>query len=202
MENCQEGDGICNTRRTLEWCRKRYVELLNEYYDLYNKYIAYKTDTSADKEWKISYAENTLRYNIESARTNLNWILFIIQGITNYMSTIVNVVKQNVADSEAEILSKSDVLVNLNYKVDMMKAELESKERQVSFTEERNRNRKIMMIALVLVNLFLVVLFYYYFIADSEPIGIEVSAGTNAGTSSGMEVAELGVGDSQMTESF
>lgn len=177
MEYCAEEDTSCRVSVLVKEYRKAYMNELNNYYTLYNQYMQHRSDASADKEWKTSYAENTLRPKIEESRNALNTILFQLKEIITFMSNKVERSRHDVERIGTVIQYKTNELQTVSSKIGTMKAELDSKQRQVSFTEERNRNRKIMMIVLVLVNLFLVVLFYYYFIADSEPTanGIELN---------------------------
>lgn len=164
--NCPEGDIVCFYSWLVGLVRKLYTNELNNYYNLYNKYIEYKTDTSADKQWKISYAENTIRNQIERSRSDLNELLRYLQKATVEMSNNVDKTKLEVNSSSGIIREKTSLLNELNTNIEIMSMELESKQRQVSFTEERTRSRKITTIVLVIVNLLFVALFYYYFIMD------------------------------------
>ena len=164
MSSLSECDATCQRKQNIQRLRNLYNQELDNYYNAYNQYIQYKTDNSAERAWKQTYADNTLRPQVEEINGRLNTILNDVKRNIQNMESQIREQEGNVSKYNQEIGNKMRSLYELSTNIEKTKKELDSKYRQVGFTQERNRSRKVMMIALVLVNALLVVLFYYYFI--------------------------------------
>jgi len=163
MESCNYE---CQRKKNISKLRDLYNKELDSYRQSYNKYMEYKYDTSNDKEWKLTYAENTLRPQVEQSNARLNNILEELKR--NIMETEQLIRKQEgeVKLKNSEIYRKNKLLEEQDQKIISNSNELLSKDKQVQFTLERNKYRRWVMMGLITTDIALIAMFYKYYMAS------------------------------------
>ena len=139
--------------------RKQYETELKRYYEEYTKFITNKYSGDANKRAE----SNTNQKNIKTINGKLNNILDALRQNNTSAEMMIK-------DHEANIKNKTNIIHRRNHlinrqdgKIAQGNNEMLSRSRQIEFTEERNRYRKIMIIALIIVNIFLVLGLYVLF---------------------------------------
>jgi len=158
----------CQRKQNVNRLRELYNKEVDNYYKSYNQYLEYKSDTSPDSSWKKNYAETTLRPQVETINTRLNSVLEELKKNIQSIESQIKSQEREVTKYNENIQSKIGNIQQLNQQIEEYRKELTSKDRQVMFTEERHKYRKIMIIALVIVNIILLCASYIYFFNKSK----------------------------------
>ncbi len=136
--------------------KQKYESKLAEYKSAYNTYYIMKFDTSTNKEAKRLEAETTWSPKVASLNTELNNILNEVKK--NIMDTeqLINKQKTEVDTKTKLIYDKNQLIESQDNEIKKRNNELMSKDRQIQFTLERNRYRRIIMISLIATNVALI----------------------------------------------
>jgi uncharacterized protein (DUF3084 family) len=155
MSNLVGCDFECQRNENIQKLRESYNSELKKYYDTYVKYIQYKFETGKDRAYKNNYAESTLKPMINKINIRLNNILSSLK--TNIKETDLTIEdhERNINNKTDLIHKRNNVISQQDKQIANSNDEIVSRNRQIEFTEERNRYRLIMIILLVLVNLVL-----------------------------------------------
>lgn len=146
-------DYICQKKKKINKMREVYETTIKKYYDAYNLYLQYKYDKSSERAWKKNYAETTLRPKVEKINNELNSILENVKTNINDTSEIITKQAANIDNSTESIHRKNRLIHDQDKTIRDTNLSLLSKNRQISFTKERNNYRIIMLVILVVVNI-------------------------------------------------
>jgi hypothetical protein len=128
--------------------------------------MEYKFDTSSEKEWKLTYAENTLRPQVEQSNARLNNILEELKRNIQETEELIKAQEKQVKSKNSEIYRKNKLLEEQDKTIITNSNELLSKDKQVQFTLERNKYRRWVMLGLITTDVALIALFYKYYMSQ------------------------------------
>lgn len=155
MSNLVGCDFECQRNENIQKLRESYNSELKKYYDTYVKYIQFKFETGKDRAYKNRYADNTLKPMISQINSRLNSILSSLKKNIEKTDRTIEDHERNINNKTNLIHKRNNVIAHQDKKIEQSNDELVSRNRQIEFTEERNRYRLIMIILLVFVNLLL-----------------------------------------------
>ena len=155
MSNLVGCDFECQRNENIQQLRNLYDNELKKYYETYVKYINYKFDTSRNRQYKLNYAESTIKPQVQAINRKLNKILNTLKSNIAETETVINDHERNINNKGNLINKRNNVISKQDTKIEDGNNEILSRNRQVEFTEERNRYRKIMIITLIIVNILL-----------------------------------------------
>ena len=150
-------DFECQRKTNLDRLRQMYNDNLEAYYSVYRLALRYQRSGDAHKRraarglWRqVAQLSRQMGRILASLRANIKYTDGIL-GTSDTQQEETNSVRHR----KNRIIHQQDEGIRNNNQ------ELLSKRKQIKFTEERNRYRRIMIISLVIINLLLVGLFYY-----------------------------------------
>ena len=155
MSNLVGCDFECQRNENIQKLRESYNSELKKYYDIYVKYIQFKFETGKDRAYKNKYADNTLKPMISKTNAKLNRILSSLKNNIKNTDKTIEDHERNINNKTSLIHKRNNVIAHQDKKIEQSNDELVSRNRQIEFTEERNRYRLMMIILLVFVNLLL-----------------------------------------------
>ena len=161
MSNLVGCDYTCQRKKNISRLRDLYERELNNYYNSYNQYLKYKYDNSRDAGWKRNYANTKLKPKVQQINANLNNMLRELKKNIKNTDELIGRQKRILGNKTNNIYQKNKVINGQDNLVEDKNNELSSKERQVEFSVERNRYRRIMLFVLLIINVALLALFYY-----------------------------------------
>ena len=150
--------------RNMNTLKQKYDSKLEEYRTAFNTYLTYKYDTSADKAAKQLQAEETWRPKTEALNDELNAILDEVRKNIQETQALIEKQKGEVNNKTAMIYDKNKEIETQDKAIRVRNQELLSKDRQVQFTSERNKYRRIIMVSLLAANVAIIggaVLYFY-----------------------------------------
>jgi len=160
------GNTICDANNAQ--CRTR-MDMLNTWKQTYmtNKgtYLAALEDYLKEKLSPTPSANNlkNLQNNVKSSYNTLQDHLGQIKTLNGTISTSLGADAASINNNEHVINSNNARIMNQDSDINKLNISLVSKERQISYTTERNRNRRIMIAVLILINIILLGLAYYIY---------------------------------------
>ena len=87
----------------------------------------------------------------------------VIKKLNQTISTSIGADATSISNNEQIINSNNARIMNQDSDINKLNISLVSKERQISYTTERNRNRRIMIAILILVNIILLAAAYFIY---------------------------------------
>uniref|UniRef100_A0A6C0JCE7 Uncharacterized protein n=1 Tax=viral metagenome TaxID=1070528 RepID=A0A6C0JCE7_9ZZZZ len=148
-------DYECQRSKNVNSLRDVYNKELENYYNLYQKYIQYKYDTSKNRRYKMSQAESVIKPKINTSHSKLNEIINTLKTNIGNTESIINDHKMNIDNKTNLIYKRNEKINEQDKKISEGNQELLSRNRQVEFTTERTRYRRIMICILIAINLIL-----------------------------------------------
>lgn len=159
-------DYVCQQKENINSLRRQYNRELMNYRSIYNRYIQFRYDKTSQRTWRMNYANNTLLPLLRKSNNNL-------ESILNRLRENVKATNNQIKKQETEVNTKNrlieekiSVIEKQKQTIEKVKDELISKDRQVSFTMERTRHRRRVLIAMILLNTTIITLFYYKFMQE------------------------------------
>lgn len=155
-QGCNQNNTVCESRVTVinAWTDE-YQKLRNEYM---NAYKAYLEDTLAGntpnnetrkREESMKTAQKKIQDHLADLNDNNKLNNQTIQEMTNQLD-----------NQTTNIQTRNNDISNQNLNINKLNISLLSKERQIEYTNERNRNRRIMVAVLIIINLILISVAY------------------------------------------
>ena len=160
---CNANNAQCNTRgMNLDTWQSLYVTKKGEYLSALEEYLKKKLDTtstSAGGAGELAAKKQV----VENTYNNLNSHLEELKTHNETISTSLSSDAVNIGNNEHVINSNNARIMYQDKDINKLNISLISKERQIAYTTERNRNRRIMIAALIIVNIILLSLAYYMY---------------------------------------
>ena len=146
---------------TTEPCKARN-ENINNWTDNHkikrNAYLkAYKKHLENALQGKQSAEDEK---NVETTRTELNNHLNSLIDNNEMSIEKINVKSEKIKKREQQIQKNNNDIKNQDNNINKLNISLLSKARQIEYTNERNRNRRIMVAVLIIINLILIFVAY------------------------------------------
>ena len=154
-------DFECQRQTNLGKLKDLYMIQLERYNRAFNAYLteANNLDTNGNPR-----RPHLVRSHNNSARALKMKLDAILESLGNNIAHTDELLAQQSADVAVhndEIHRKNRLISEQDSGIKDNNLEVLSKDRQIAFTQERNRYRRVMIISLVIINLLLVGLFYY-----------------------------------------
>lgn len=150
-------DFSCQRKQNMNRLQDTYDKELDVYFKNYGTYIEYKNATGPNKEWKRKIAKSKYLPLIVTSNNKLNKILSELKDGIKKTESMINEQTLNVQGQTDTIRAKNSKIDDQMDIINHRNKELVSKDRQLTFSTERNRYRRISLLVLVLVNILLVI---------------------------------------------
>lgn len=150
-------DFECQRKTNLDRLRQMYNDNLDSYYSVYRLALKYQKSADAKKR----QAAVGLMSEAEDLKKQMDRILDSLRKNIKQSDEILNNSDQEGDDTNDILHRKNRLISEQDEGIRNNNQELLSKRKQIRFTEERNRYRRIMIISLIIINLLLIGLFYY-----------------------------------------
>lgn len=150
-------DFECQRKINLDRLRQMYNDNLEAYYSVYRLALRYQRSGDAHKR----RASRGLWRQVAQLRRQMGRILQSLRANIKYTDGILGTSDTQQEETNSVLHRKNRIIHQQDEGIRNNNQELLSKRKQIKFTEERNRYRRIMIISLVIINLLLVGLFYY-----------------------------------------
>lgn len=171
----------CQRRTTLEKLRAKYNEQLQEYNKLLLTFQSYKSTKTPQDSWKQTYADNTLRPQIENNSQQLSDTLSVLRDNINKMEIEMNALEDKTKRTSVNI----DRNINFVEAQKMQMQDLESdkltREKQVEFSKEKLNITKRNLIVLVIVDIILAGLVIYFIYSNLATAVSSISESVSTG---------------------
>tara|TARA_E500000178_G_C16797190_1_gene650752 strand:- start:63 stop:551 length:489 start_codon:yes stop_codon:yes gene_type:complete len=155
-QGCNQNNTVCESRVTdINVWTDEYQKLRNEYMLAYKAYLE---DTLAgntpnnetrQREESMKTAQKKIQDHLADLNDNNKLNNQTIQEMTNQLD-----------NQTTNIQTRNNDISNQNLNINKLNISLLSKERQIEYTNERNRNRRIMVAVLIIINLILISVAY------------------------------------------
>ena len=160
---CNANNAQCSVRlENLDSWKQPYITVKGEYLNALKEYLKQKlSGTPNDAHLKV------LKDNVGTTYNALQDHLTVLKNHNQTISTSIGADAASIGNNEQIINSNNARIMNQDSDINKLNISLVSKERQISYTTERNRNRRIMIAILILVNIILLAAAYFIYTADS-----------------------------------
>jgi hypothetical protein len=153
----------CQRKKNISKLKELYENGLTQYYSAYNEYLQYKYDRSNQRAFRRAHAEKSLRPKVERLNKNLNNILEKLKLNINTTAGVIKTQSDEISQKRSTIERKNHHIKKQDNDIVRTNIDMVSKDRQVNYSKERNSYRRIMMIALIIINILIVAGIVYYF---------------------------------------
>ena len=152
---CNMNDQVCKTRvdNINQW-NTTYRQLRNTYLELYR--TALNKQLMGDTRDQI----NASNAAANTAQINLTNHIDSLSNSNANTNSQVDTTGNNLVLRQTEIQKNNNDIMNQDSNINKLNISLLSKERQIEYTNERNRNRRIMVAVLIIINLVLIFVAY------------------------------------------
>lgn len=155
-QGCNQNNAICESRvtRINEW-KGEYQRLRDKYIQAYQNYLE---DTLAGKTPNNQTLRN--EETMKNAQKDIQDHLADLNDNNKLNNQTIQEMTDQLDNQTTNIQSRNNDISNQNLNINKLNISLLSKERQIEYTNERNRNRRIMVAVLIIINLILISVAY------------------------------------------
>ena len=149
---------VCGTRdqNIIDWTNL-YTGKKNTYLQALKAWLESKIDST------VSTNDSSLQTNVESAYNDLMIHLNELSDYNNRIAESISTSASAIRTNQNNIRQNNSTITHQDNDIKKLNISLLSKKRQIEFTMERNRNRRIMIAILIIINLILIGVTYFLY---------------------------------------
>lgn len=151
--SCNLQDPVCKARHDkIQAWASNYKDARDKYLSAYKAYL--------EESLQGSNTSNATKTNMDNAQRDVQRILSELSSQTSASNSYLSDNSNQIRLNQDKIQKNNSDITNQDNSINKLNISLLSKERQIEYTNERNRNRRIMVAVLIIINLILIFVAY------------------------------------------